>query len=105
MIDLPPGRALKDMVLDDIWSFYSEPSAYGREVYALGGVRGPSLCYFAPYLSAMQLFTPASPKDGQGESWCVDKKTVLAAQAWQGAYTRGGSLSTDLWVRSYRDVK
>eukprot|EP00798_Chlamydomonas_sp_ICE-L_P015679 gene15679-21784_t len=56
-------QALQDLCLDDVWRFYLEPSIYGREVYTLGGSRGPSLCYFVPYLSAIQLFTPTTPRD------------------------------------------
>ena len=67
-IELTQGKAITDLTLDDVWSFYSEPSLYGREVYTLGGVRGPSLCYFVPYLSAMQLFTLESPKKGSRDS-------------------------------------
>jgi len=59
----PAEAALQSLCLEDVWRFYMEPSLYGREVYTLGGARGPSLCYFVPYLSAMQLFTPASSKD------------------------------------------
>ncbi len=59
------GKAagLEDLRLEDVWRFYQEPSLYGREVYTLGGTRGPSWSYFVPYLSAMQLFVPSSPKD------------------------------------------
>lgn len=32
------------------------------QVYTLGGARGPSLSYYVPYMSALQLFTPASAK-------------------------------------------
>ena len=48
-----------------MWRFYQEASLYGREVYCLGGQRGPSLCYFVPYLSAMQLFTPTSIRESR----------------------------------------
>lgn len=53
----PLDQALQDLSLDDVWRFYLEPSLYGREVYTLGGMRGPSLCYFVPYLSAIQVRT------------------------------------------------
>ncbi|KAL6753153.1 hypothetical protein V8C86DRAFT_2733645 [Haematococcus lacustris] len=59
----PVAQALRSLTLDAVWRFYAEPSVYGREVYTLGGARGPSLCYFVPYLSAIQLFTAASPRD------------------------------------------
>ncbi|GFH20126.1 uncharacterized protein HaLaN_17201, partial [Haematococcus lacustris] len=58
----PVAQALRSLTLDAVWRFYAEPSVYGREVYTLGGARGPSLCYFVPYLSAIQLFTAASPR-------------------------------------------
>jgi hypothetical protein len=61
-------QALEELCMDAVWRFYAESSLFGREVYAVGGQRGPSLCYFVPYLSAMQLFTPASPKDRSGSS-------------------------------------
>ncbi|GAX76531.1 hypothetical protein CEUSTIGMA_g3977.t1 [Chlamydomonas eustigma] len=64
----PMQQALEDLCMDAVWRFYAESSLFGREVYAVGGQRGPSLCYFVPYLSAMQLFTPASPKDRPGSS-------------------------------------
>ena len=77
MLSLDPGKpaddAIRALSLDDVWRFYSEPSLYGREVYTLGGQRGPSLCYFVPYLSAIQLFTPAAgPEDAdpEGASRC-----------------------------------
>mmetsp|Transcript_28443 Transcript_28443/g.73206 ORF Transcript_28443/g.73206 Transcript_28443/m.73206 type:complete len:1057 (-) Transcript_28443:1360-4530(-) len=59
----PLEEALPSLSLEDVWRFYHDPSLHGREVYTLGGARGPSVSYFVPYLSAMQLFTPASPKD------------------------------------------
>jgi len=40
----------------------SKPLTCIPQVYTLGGARGPSVSYFVPYLSAMQLFTPASSK-------------------------------------------
>jgi hypothetical protein len=57
------AQGLEDLRLADVWRFYQEPSLYGREVYTLGGTRGPSWSYFVPYLSAVQLFVPTGPKD------------------------------------------
>ena len=42
----------------DLWQWYLEPSLYGTEVLTLGGSRGPSVSYYVPYLSAMQLLLP-----------------------------------------------
>lgn len=42
----------------DLWQWYLEPSLYGTEVVTLGGSRGPSVSYYVPYLSAMQLLLP-----------------------------------------------
>lgn len=41
-----------------MWNFYDEASIYGKEFFTRGGGRGPSLAYFVPSLSAMQLFLP-----------------------------------------------
>ncbi len=57
------AQGLEELRLADVWRFYQEPSLYGREVYTLGGTRGPSWSYFVPYLSAVQLFVPTGPKD------------------------------------------
>lgn len=69
--DEPVHTAIRSLTLDDIWKFYHEPSLYGREVWTLGGQRGPSHAYFVPYLSAMQLFTPATPGDPGSKSLYV----------------------------------
>lgn len=42
----------------DIWKWFLEPSLYGTEVLTLGGSRGPSVSYYVPYLSAVQLLLP-----------------------------------------------
>lgn len=34
---------------------------YGTETVTLGGSRGPSVSYYVPYLSAMQLLLPSAP--------------------------------------------
>lgn len=34
---------------------------YGTEIVTLGGSRGPSVSYYVPYLSAMQLLLPLPP--------------------------------------------
>lgn len=41
-----------------LWQWYLEPSLYGTEIVTLGGSRGPSVSYYVPYLSAMQLLVP-----------------------------------------------
>ncbi|CAD7702911.1 unnamed protein product [Ostreobium quekettii] len=63
MLEVDPKKrvekALEDLKLADVWQFYYEPSMFGREVYILGGTRGPSMAYFLPYLSAVQIFLPS----------------------------------------------
>lgn len=44
-----------------MWQWYLEPSLYGTEIVTLGGSRGPSVSYYVPYLSAMQLLLPLAP--------------------------------------------
>ncbi|DBA93021.1 TPA: hypothetical protein ACH3X2_003360 [Trebouxia sp. C0005] len=46
------------LTLGDLWQWYLEPSLYGTEVLTMGGSRGPSVSYYVPYLSAMQLLLP-----------------------------------------------
>lgn len=46
----------------DIWEWFLEPSLFGTEVLTLGGSRGPSVSYYVPYLSAMQLLLPTVPR-------------------------------------------
>ena len=43
-----------------MWQWFLEPSLYGTEVLTLGGSRGPSVSYYVPYLSAMQLLLPVA---------------------------------------------
>ncbi|KAL0053045.1 hypothetical protein WJX82_000107 [Trebouxia sp. C0006] len=52
--DLNAGQ----LTLGDLWQWYLEPSLYGTEVLTMGGSRGPSVSYYVPYLSAMQLLLP-----------------------------------------------
>eukprot|EP01026_Neomeris_dumetosa_P044489 TRINITY_DN3752_c0_g1_i4.p1 TRINITY_DN3752_c0_g1~~TRINITY_DN3752_c0_g1_i4.p1 ORF type:complete len:484 (-),score=69.89 TRINITY_DN3752_c0_g1_i4:1072-2316(-) len=56
-------EAVSDIRLSELWEFYHQPSLYGREVFTAGGNRGASLAYYVPYLSAVQLFLSATPKD------------------------------------------
>lgn len=60
-----PGspEGLAELSLSDLWKFYDHFSAFGLECTALGGPRGPSTCYFVPYLSAIHLFVPTSEDD------------------------------------------
>jgi hypothetical protein len=60
-----PGspEGLAELSLSDLWRFYDHYSAFGLECSALGGPRGPSTCYFVPYLSAIHLFVPTSEDD------------------------------------------
>ena len=50
------------LVQADIWKWFLEPSLFGTDVLTLGGSRGPSVSYYVPYLSAMQLLLPAVPR-------------------------------------------
>eukprot|EP01025_Chloroclados_australasicus_P000110 TRINITY_DN10051_c0_g1_i8.p2 TRINITY_DN10051_c0_g1~~TRINITY_DN10051_c0_g1_i8.p2 ORF type:complete len:146 (-),score=8.19 TRINITY_DN10051_c0_g1_i8:100-537(-) len=56
-------QSVLDIRLRDLWKFYEAPSYYGQEIFTLGGSRGPSEAYYLPYLSAIQLFIPASDTD------------------------------------------
>jgi len=62
----PVQAALGEITLEDVWRFYLEPSMFGREVMASTGELGETQCYFVPYLSGMQLFTPATHKSERG---------------------------------------
>ena len=63
-------------------------STYGKEVYTLGGSRGPSLAYFVPSLSAMQLFLPARRESAGASQHAYKLSDALASQV------RGHSLAT-----------
>ena len=47
----------------DVWNWFLEPSLYGTDILTLGGSRGPSVSYYVPYLSAMQLLLPVPEPD------------------------------------------
>ncbi|KAG1679484.1 hypothetical protein FOA52_011083 [Chlamydomonas sp. UWO 241] len=79
---LPADEALADLCVDSVWRFFEDHSVYGREVYTLGGARGPSMCYFVPYLSAIQLFEPADPPAGSADGGLSDDDDVEGAR-WQ----------------------
>ncbi|KAG1656982.1 hypothetical protein FOA52_007667 [Chlamydomonas sp. UWO 241] len=76
------AAALSALKLSDVWAFYQEHSAYGREVQTLGGARGQSTCYFLPYLSGMQLFVAAAEAGaeaaGEGRSLTPTVEAVEA---------------------------
>jgi Protein of unknown function (DUF789) len=58
-VRLPSGAAaVAELRLSDLWKFFEQSSVFGLECAALGGPRGPSSCYFVPYLSAVHLFRP-----------------------------------------------
>lgn len=62
-LQLTGGRNQAAILLQgDLWQWYLEPSLYGTEIVTLGGSRGPSVSYYVPYLSAMQLLLPLSPE-------------------------------------------
>lgn len=47
----------------DLWRWYEGPSTLGCEIPTIGGPRGPATAYYLPYLSAIQLFVPATAAD------------------------------------------
>lgn len=69
-------------VQGDLWQWFLEPSLYGTDVLTLGGSRGPSVSYYVPYLSAMQLlvpFLPASPQQpGASDTAAADMPQAAA---------------------------
>jgi hypothetical protein len=69
----------------DLWSFFEDASMYGREVYTLGGSRGPSLAYFVPSLSAMQLFLPARREAAATSAHCYRLSDALSSQVCEHA--------------------
>ncbi|GMH45315.1 hypothetical protein BSKO_13272 [Bryopsis sp. KO-2023] len=83
MLELDPTVSAKEgvenLTLEDVWSFYYEPSMFGREVYIHGGMRGPSLAYFLPYLSAVQIFTPTDVSTYSSHS---DRMYMCDIQYW-----------------------
>lgn len=46
-----------------MWRWYEGPSTVGCEVSIIGGPRGPATAHYLPYLSAVQLFVPATADD------------------------------------------
>lgn len=52
--------------LSDLWRCFDHSSAFGLECPTLGGARGPSNCYFVPFLSAVQIYEPVG-EDETGE--------------------------------------
>ena len=62
-VRLPSGSAA-GLRLSDVWRFYERPSVFGLECAALGGPRGPSNCYFVPYLSAVHIYNPVEVEQG-----------------------------------------
>ena len=71
----------------DLWQWFLEPSLYGTDVLTLGGSRGPSVSYYVPYLSAMQLLlpVPSPPQEQSAASTPVSDApaALLAAQQSQ----------------------
>jgi len=75
-VRLPSGAAaVADLRLSDLWNFFEHSSLFGLECAALGGPRGPSSCYFVPYLSAVHLFTPAGPGGVEDDNASTSSKT------------------------------
>jgi hypothetical protein len=67
----PTSPAAPPPVLEDVWARFGECSTLGLEVPTLGSERGPSLAYFTPFLSAMQIFAvPEHLEDSQAEGRC-----------------------------------
>ncbi len=71
----------------DVWSFFEDGSTYGKEVYTLGGGRGPSLAYFVPSLSAMQLFVAARRDTAAVSPHSYKLSDALAAQVCTRMYS------------------
>lgn len=68
----------------DVWQWFLEPSLYGTEVLTLGGSRGPSVSYYVPYLSAMQLLLPvplSQPSQQPGTTSMLASDMPAAQQA------------------------
>lgn len=71
----------------DLWQWFLEPSLYGTDILTMGGSRGPSVSYYVPYLSAMQLLLPVLPQPPQQQpgtpSAAVADEAVEASQHTQ----------------------
>ena len=75
-VHLPNGAAaVADLRLSDLWNFFEQSSVFGLECACLGGPRGPSSCYFVPYLSAVHLFTPTGDEDGDSSTSSTSSRT------------------------------
>ncbi|KAL4448173.1 hypothetical protein ABPG75_005392 [Micractinium tetrahymenae] len=79
---VPPPSGLQDLTLADLWRWYEGPSTVGCEVATIGGPRGPATAYYLPYLSAVQLFVPATANDEAAVAAAV---AAAAAQPGDGS--------------------
>jgi len=48
--------SLRDFKLLDVWKHFEKASAFGMKCPTLGGPRGPSTCYFVPFLSCVHIY-------------------------------------------------
>lgn len=64
-----------------MWRWYEGPSTTGVEVPTVGGPRGPCTAHYLPYLSAVQLFVPAS--DGDAAAVAASASAAAAAAPGQ----------------------
>jgi hypothetical protein len=56
-------NSLRDLKLLDVWKYFERISANGIKCPTLGGPRGPSTCFFVPFLSSVQIFEPTHESD------------------------------------------
>lgn len=81
----------------DVWQWFLEPSLYGTEVLTLGGSRGPSVSYYVPYLSAMQLLLPvplSQPSQQPGTTSMPASDMPAAQQAQLSEAQQNGTCLT-----------
>jgi hypothetical protein len=55
--------SLKDFRLLDVWKHFEKASAFGMKCPTLGGPRGPSTCYFVPFLSCVHIYESVDASD------------------------------------------
>eukprot|EP01026_Neomeris_dumetosa_P039549 TRINITY_DN3249_c0_g1_i13.p1 TRINITY_DN3249_c0_g1~~TRINITY_DN3249_c0_g1_i13.p1 ORF type:complete len:744 (+),score=83.39 TRINITY_DN3249_c0_g1_i13:96-2327(+) len=75
-IDRSSQDSISNIRLADLWKFYEQPSYYGREIFSLGGSRGPSQAYYVPFLSAIQLFVPSDNENNEKAQYQCDSPPI-----------------------------
>ena len=90
------AASVANLTLSDVWKFYEQPSVFGLECPALGGPRGPSTCYFVPYLSAVHLYYAVDDVVGSCSSGSgIDEEEVFSfpqgLDSWPQGMRRGFS--------------